>query len=453
MTRIPRDRRRGFLPERMRASETDARAPGGGLTDPACASRSSGLMRQDANAPVARRSELLDSLRGFALAGVLFANLTTFTLYFFLPEAARSQLPTLALDRWLSPFYYTFVSGKFITLFSLLFGVGFMLQMQRSGGSREGVRRYIRRLAILLLIGLLHADLLWWGDILRYYAVIGLILVPMRRAPARVLAIAGITLATFPHALVPLLGGAMPVESRDAAQAAALSAFSGHDWGAMLRGNLAFNHWWVLAHWQQACWVGGCLLVGSALGRLGALAGPEHHARFWSRMLRWVLPAGLLACVGIELESYGRFPAITAWLDAAPPALYAMFRDFATLALGLCYVAGFAALFALPGPRRWLRPLAPVGRMALSNYLAHSLVGVALFYGIGFGIGPRHGMAGVAVAFVLLFAAQVAFSRWWLLRFRFGPAEWLWRSLTYKRLQPMRIARAEAGAPVTEPGR
>ena len=415
------------------------------------------VMHHDAIAPTSatQRLELLDSLRGFALAGVLFANLTAFSLYFFLPEATRSTLPSLAVDRWLSPFYYTFVSAKFITLFSLLFGIGFALQMQRSGDSREGLRRYVRRLAILLLIGLVHADVLWWGDILRYYAVIGLVLIPMRHAPARLLAIAGVGLAVVPHALVPVLwnGPGVALDSRETAFAAALAAFSGPDWATMLRGNLAFNHWWVLSHWQQACWVGGCLLVGSALGRLGVLAEPERHARFWKHMLRWALPAGLLACLGIELESYGRFPAATAWFDAAQrQVLYAMFRDCATLVLGLGYIAGFTALFAVPGARRGLRHLAPVGRMALSNYLAHSLLGIALFYGIGFDIGPRYGMAGVTVAFVLLFAAQIAISRCWLSRFRFGPVEWLWRSLTYGRWQPMRIASlqgntaADAGA-------
>lgn len=402
-------------------------------------------MGKDFIAPVAaaQRVELLDSLRGFALAGVLYANLTAFSLYMFLPDAAVAALPTLATDRWLLPAYQTFVSGEFFTLFSLLFGIGFALQMQRSGDSIDGLRRYRRRLAILLLIGLLHSWL-WWGDILRYYAVAGLLLIPMRHVPARTLAIAGVVLAIVPHALIPAFrdGPAALLDTREAAFAVTLAAFSDHGWATMLRGNLAFNHWWVLSQWQHACWAAGCLLIGSALGRQGVITEPQHHRLFWKRLLRWALPAGLLACAGLTLESYGRLPMVSAWLEATQGSvLQEPFAACARLALGLGYMAAFVTLFRAPGMHRWLRPLAPVGRMALSNYLAQSLIGIALFYGVGLGIGPRHGMVGVTVAWLPLFAAQIACSRWWLARYRFGPAEWLWRSLTYRRRQPMRVTR------------
>src|SRR5690606_36580248 len=110
----------------------------------------------------------------------------------------------------------------------------------------------------------------------------------------------------------------------------------------------------------------------------------------------------------------------------------------AALLLGLGYAALFVHLYCHPAWHRWLRPLAPVGRMALSNYLTHSVVGVALFYGGALCIGRRGGTVAIWLAWLALFGAQIAISRWWLARCRFGPMEWLWRSLTYGRRQPMR---------------
>jgi uncharacterized protein len=109
------------------------------------------------------------------------------------------------------------------------------------------------------------------------------------------------------------------------------------------------------------------------------------------------------------------------------------------LALGIAYAAGFAMLFLRPGWRPHLQILAPMGRMALSHYLTQSVLGIALFYGIGLGIGPGWGVAGWWSAWALIFAGQIAISHWWLARFRFGPMEWLWRSLTYGRRQPFRL--------------
>lgn len=405
-------------------------------------------MQLDPIGPTTQRIELLDSLRGFALAGVLFANLVAFSLYYYLPESASAPLASTALDRWLEPFDHAFITSRFITLFSLLFGIGFALQMQRAAGSREGSIRYLRRLAILLLIGLLHAELLWWGDILRYYALIGLVLIPARKLSVRALAVLGVLLVVVPYQLVSAFWDATGtlVASRADANAAALAAFSSPDWATMLRGNLTFSHWWIVAHWGLFCWIAGCFLIGTALGQQGVLREPQQHRVFWQRLLWWALPAGLGASLLIQVMDYGYLP-IAVGPHASPWMIFLMklFRDSAILAMALGYMAVMVELFRLPVARRWLLHLAPVGRMALSNYLTQSLLGIALFYGIGLGIGPRYGMTGVLVAFLLLFAAQIGFSRWWLDRFRFGPAEWLWRSLTYGYRQPMRLGATRGG--------
>jgi uncharacterized protein len=108
------------------------------------------------------------------------------------------------------------------------------------------------------------------------------------------------------------------------------------------------------------------------------------------------------------------------------------------LKLGLAYAAIFVLLFQRATWRRWLQLFAPVGRMALTNYITQTVVAIALFYGIGLGIGPRFGLVGVLVSGAIIFAVQIALSHWWLARFHFGPLEWLWRSLTYGQRPPMR---------------
>lgn len=392
--------------------------------------------------PVAasQRIELLDALRGFALAGVLLANLVALSLYMYLPGGQMTVLATAAADRLLEPALGALVSGKFITVFSLLFGVGFAMQMRRAAGDPEGRRRYLRRLAALLAIGLLHANLFWWGDVLRYYAVLGLLLLPMQRLPARWLVAIGTLLIIVPQPLIAqLFAGAGPrLASQGQANAEALAAFASSDWATMLRGNRAYFDWWLPMRWGIALAVAGCMLIGAALGRGDVLRDPAAHPRFWAR-LRVALPVGLALALALMLAEYGRLPGLDAGqASAAARAVPRMLHHAASLLLGLGYLAGVVWLFGHQRGRRLLQPLAPVGRMALSNYLLQTLVGVGLFYGVGLGIGPRYGLVGVGVAWVLVFAAQIAISHWWLARFRFGPAEWLWRSATYARWQPLR---------------
>jgi len=388
-----------------------------------------------------QRLDVIDGLRGFALAGVLMANLRSFTLYENAPDALHATLPFAALDRVLEPAITLFVAGQFITIFSLLFGVGFSLQIARIAAAGEGPTRYARRLLILLVLGLAHSYVLWSGDILRYYALLGLALLPLANWTPRRLAMGGVAIALLGYPVARLLLGdfALRVPTMATMSLVSLPAFLSHSWARLIAMNLTLTHWALFAYWGLVFFVAGRLMLGAAIGKSGLLHDPARHAHVWKRVLWACLPAGIALTTFIQWDDYGRLPDAERWFHSAPGHFTMTFlRDLSTLSMGLGYMAAFVLLFLQPAWRSWLRHLVPVGRMALTNYLTHTVVGIAVFYGVGLGVGPYYGLTGAVAFWALLFGFQIAFSRWWLARFRFGPAEWAWRSLTYGQAQPMR---------------
>ena len=386
---------------------------------------------------------LLDALRGFALLGVLLANLRDLTLFNFLPESGRAALNTAASDHWLDLGMAALVDAKAFTIFTLLFGVGFALQAERAAAAGAGLRRYARRLLVLFVIGLAHAYLFWWGDILRLYALLGFFLMPAARIRPRTLVILGVFVAVFVTPFLrPMMGALLPpIHSSAEASAAALNAFQGPSLTAMWKANFAYDTWTRISAWGLPFYVLGRLLIGAAIGRSGLLRDPQRHRRLWLRLFSILFPLGLALTAFILLRDHGAFGPMQGWWRAEPArGLVRIARSGASLTLGLAYVALFVLLFQRPGCRRWLEILAPIGRMALTHYILQTILALLLFYGVGFRIGPRFGLPGVLIATLLIFSAQLVASRCWLQRFQFGPLEWIWRSLTYGRPPPMRRA-------------
>lgn len=404
------------------------------------------------DAPIApsaegERLDLIDALRGLALAGVLLTNLRSLTLFSFLPSAGRAALPTAGFDRAAEAVMQALVFSKALTLFSLLFGLGFAMQLERARARQSaGLRVFLRRIVVLAVIGAAHAYLLWWGDILLVYALLAVPLIAFRNASGRVLVGGGLVFAlVLPAALAPSLNAfASRATVLPRLAAANMQVFGGGTFLEVLRQNAVFrNALWVVL-WTLPLFVFGRFLVGYWAGRSRLLADPSAHRT----TLRRGLAIGLLvgsACTALEFAQGALAKTVPALASGAGGLVVRAAVEAGTLGLGIAYACGFALLFTRPRWRRWLLTLAPVGRMALSNYLVQSVVGVFVFYGIGAGVGPRFGWAGPMVTWALLFSAQMAASRWWLARFRFGPAEWLWRSLTYGHLQPMRGAAQTAG--------
>jgi uncharacterized protein len=393
-------------------------------------------------APVAQRDrlELLDALRGFALAGVLLVNLRDYSLYALLDDAQRTALASAGWDRWLDPLIDGLVGGKAMTLFALLFGVGFALQLP-ADADPTAQRRFARRMVVLLGFGLLHAWLFWWGDILRYYALLGLLLLACRRWPASWLVAAGLFVALLATSLVqPFMSGwSARFGDGDAILARAQAAFAHGDWPDALAANFAYDVHLRVTGWSLVFFTLGRLLLGAGIGRSGWLFAPEAYQEQWRRVLLFCLPLGVLLTAMLLLQDHGLLPRWRYGLDGMPARMLSRFlRNAAYLLTGLGYLAAFVLAWLQPRWRRRLGVFAPVGRMALTHYVGQTVAGMALFYGLGVGIGPRFGIVGVLAAFVPIFCAQLWLSRWWLARYRFGPLEWFWRSLTYAQRQPWR---------------
>jgi len=392
------------------------------------------VARSDRPVEPGERLALLDALRGFALIGVLLVNLRAFCLYDDLDEAALARLPSAALDRYFEVLFSLLVDGKAFTLFCLLFGVGFALQTRQVDVDPAAGRRYLRRMLVLLAIGVLHA-LIWWGDILRYYAVLGLVLLPLARFSARTLAIAGVLIALF---AAPLLRDWIapwlkpPINGREARDLV-LPAFQGSDLREVLSANADFAAYMFRANWSLVFVVLGRLLVGAALGRSNMLIDPQRHRRFWRGLLLGGLAIGVALTAFLLLRRHDLAFTGDIWTSTAGRLFVRASLGASSLALGLGYLAAFVLLFQHPAGRRLLQPFAPIGRMALSNYLTQTLIGIGLFYGIGAGLGARFGLAGTVVACAGIFLLQAHMSRIWLARYRYGPVEWLWRALTYGR--------------------
>jgi len=395
----------------------------------------------------------LDILRGIALLGVLIANVYLwFNGLFFLPPESVEELGWTWLDSIVFYGIEAFVEGKAITIFSLLFGIGFALQMMRA--EEKGVRFtsfFRRRLLVLFLFGAVHAFFLWYGDILMAYSLLGCALLLFRRRSDRTLLVwAGalavgvpFLLATIPWLQATLLGHAEPAAliGWGNYDPASLEAFRSGVPALIFSANLAI----LIEDWtgKWAMFVLpaylGIFLIGLYIGRRRIFENIEaHHAAF--RLVRtWGLALGApLAIAGVVLGVVVPPEAWDTTLWLAIPGTMLFVIPMLLLAGG--YVA--TATLLVHDHTAWRRRLslfAPVGRMALTNYLAQTVLCLPIFYGYGLGLMGRVGPAISLLICFLVFGAQIIWSHWWLARFRYGPLEWLWRVATYGKLQPMRV--------------
>lgn len=395
--------------------------------------------------PPRERVVVLDVLRGWALLGVLVVNVHEVVGgRAYGPEPADITVRDLAATRFIEIAF----SGKSITLLTFLFGLGFAIQLLRATAYGENAARlFVRRLAALFAIGACHATFLWWGDVTWTYALVGVALLAFRRAGERALLAWAIVLIFVPRLVmaVPSVGaavrGALPHPHDHAALSAQmLAAVIGHDYPARMSAHLhqVLYHVSPIAAWYVP-WLLGRFLLGLYAGKRRLFDGDGvAHLPLFRRLLVLGLALGIAGSAVVWVRGAGAIAGRGMPLPARL-GLVAL-GELAWLGLTAAYASAIVLLIQRPAPRRCLLVLAPVGRMPLTTYLSQSVAATFMFYGWGLGLTGQIGSAGCLAITLGIFALQLAASQLWLRRFRFGPAEWLWRTLVYRRIQPMRIS-------------
>jgi uncharacterized protein len=396
------------------------------------------------------RVAALDALRGAALLGVLVVNaLTAFRVGAFerfapaahggpgAPGSHAARAAAGALDAAIARAVSLGVESKAFILFSLLFGVGLAVQHERARARGGSFATYAaRRLGALLAIGLVHLYLVWDGDVLALYAIVGVVAAACLRLPTR--ALAALSLLLFAVAVAPL-PWPRPFATPEALAAHVDAARHVYPNGGFAD-VLAFRVREVAPMTALLVWSAprtlALFLLGACAWRSRILLPPRRRGRFVA-LAAGFIPAGL-ALVWAATSSSGAHA-----LARGPWGAVAAGWGAVILALG--YGALVVATLDVPVLGRALASVAPLGRMALTSYLTQSIVLGFVFYGYGLGLFGRLGEAAALGVAVVLYVAQAIASALWLRRYRFGPVEWAWRSFTYGALQPMRAARAIHG--------
>ncbi|MGW1772222.1 DUF418 domain-containing protein [Streptomyces sp. NPDC002104] len=376
----------------------------------------------------------VDALRGVALLGILLVNATMMASP-YAPGGAVDPDAT-ALDKAADGIVQTLFAGKSYLMFSFLFGYSFTLQ--QDSAARDGasvVPRMLRRSLGLLVLGLLHAVLLYTGDILMTYALLGLILIAARTCtPRTALRAARIVYGCAAGLLLLLALGSVFMSDAEAAELtrlppelAALAADYRGDPASVVRANLGQLPDALLAVPMTGGFVLAAFLTGMSCGKRRLLADTGRYADRMRRVCVLGVAAGLPGSLFMALAAGGALGPRWSLLGAIVGMVTAP-------ALTAAYVCGMLLLMGTPRGGRAAGLLAPAGRMALTNYLSQSLVMALVFTAYGLALYDRLGTAAVACGALVLYAAQLALSKHLMARHRYGPVEWLLRTATLARL-------------------
>jgi uncharacterized protein len=408
--------------------------------------------------PIAAKERIytLDVIRGFALLGIFIMNMPWFNTSFYVDYTGTELWPD-SWDKWTETATEVLFSGKFNSMFSMLFAIGFTIQLERleARDPQHAKAIYLRRIFWLLVFGVIHMCVFWTGDVLHMYALMGLVLLALRRAPYKMLWTLFALCLLYPLAMgiyryftfTPAEGEYIVAVSK--AWEATNNAAYGHgsffaavrervrEFGAiytepfMLRGTLSFYSQILVT-----------MLLGLMLGRVRFFQNSGSYLPQVKRVQWWALGCGLAAgaIYGVWQATTTDFVTPTPWRILARTC-YVLCR----VLIMVFYVATLVRCVHNETWRRRLQPMATVGRMPLTNYLMQTLIATTLFHGWGFGLWGKVGNAlDLALAICIFFVVQVPFSRWWLAHYELGPLEWLWRRLTYGRSSLKRVPQRPA---------
>ncbi|EGL82829.1 hypothetical protein CathTA2_1653 [Caldalkalibacillus thermarum TA2.A1] len=390
------------------------------------------------------RLEVLDQIRGFALLGILLANMAFFASpVVYIQMAGIDGWESLG-DKWALWGIQFFAEAKFFTMFSFLFGLGFVLFMERAEAKGYSVLPlFTRRLVVLFMIGMIHAFFIWAGDILMLYAVLGFILLFFRRSSPKTLLAWAVGLWAVPVVVVTLLlapgfgGEFSDPQWEQSAYHYIERSIAAYGSGTFLEitAQRMFDYLFMAINSIfVAPLVVAMFLTGLYVGKRRLYQQLHQHETLFRRIRLLSLCIGVPAAL---LQVYSHQQMLHTGLTLYQ---WLHFVSVCVAGPGLCffYITSLLQLYRHQGWQRRLAYLAPVGRMALTNYLLQSIVCTLLFYNYGLGLYNQVAPVWWGIIAAVLYPLQVCFSHIWLGHFRYGPAEWLWRSLTYWSWQPLK---------------
>lgn len=395
----------------------------------------------------------IDFVRGFALLGILLVNMALFkgSIFDMIVLPAHSGSTTDMISRG---FIYLFAEGKFYSLFSLLFGFGFSIFIfKESDNGQSATDAYLRRIFTLMIIGIIHAFFIWSGDILLAYSILGLFLLAFKNTSVKGLIKWSIGLITFILIINTLLYLILDLASKISDSEVmfeqielaiknytdkallARETYSGNDYLRMISIRAREVGIYYSGFFNVFPSILSMFLIGLAFGKSGKLKSIDTNIPLFKKIFITSLLLGLPLAT---LNAYGVLTYSRLVFD-----LNGLYQNIGfylgSPILALAYFSGGILLFHKFNTNRFFLAVASAGRMALTNYLMQSIVFTTIFYGYGFGLfGKISDLQGIITA-ILFWLLQLPISYWWLKRFKFGPAEWLWRSITYKQWQSNKL--------------
>ena len=391
------------------------------------------------------RIQSLDIIRGIAILGILIMNIQSFSM----PGSAYSNPMAFGdlngINKWVWIFFFLFADMKFMNIFSILFGAGIILVTSKSEiKTGKSASLHYKRTFWLLILGLLHAHLIWYGDILVTYALCALILFPLRKIKPSIQLLLGLIIFSVHSIMYGFFGATIsewPADSlTEMAQSWAPNLERINFEIGMITGTISqqiqYNS--AVATYLQTnfflslygFWrVSGLMLIGMALYKLGFFTSKKLNAYYY-RLIFILFPLGFtLILIGLIKN----FSADWNWEYSR--FLGSQFNYWGSLFLCIAYMSIFMIIINSNILKSLKVRLAAVGRMALTNYISQSFICTILFFGIGFGLFGQVDRWIQVIIVLLIWILQLTWSKPWLEKFRFGPLEWMWRSFTYGKKQ------------------
>ncbi len=397
--------------------------------------------------PALKRIEIVDALRGFALAGIVIVHMVENYIAAPVPEGAMEASHLGLPDYLIDGFIFLFLRGKFFALFSFLFGLSFFIQMDKA--QQKGLNfgaRFLWRLLLLLGIGYFHS-LFYRGDILTIYALLGILLIPFYKLNNRwVLGICALLFLGVGRSLIFIFfgGNNLFTEGEFLPDSPVIINY----YNTLMNGSLyevfRSNAWdghimkmdFQLGIFSRGYLTFGFFLLGLFVGRIQFFRNYLTRSTEIKRLLYGSIGLFVLSIL-IAIFFFAQIgPDVTLDNWYAMNGLTAY--DLNNLAMTLIILSLFLMAYRGGRLKRWLEHFIPYGRMALTNYIVQSIIGTFIFYGWGLGYMGEIRNLYIFFMAILFIALQMLFSTWWMRRFYYGPFEWLWRSLTYFKFFPMR---------------